>query len=223
MSVPSALTRVSASATSLVPTFFSAVPCSSAGPRCVGPAVARWSDWLPSPRTISGLTLIRADAATRAFSSSSSSFSSAPSAPAPARGSDPNLVRLSRADPGLLVPPIPISQGHPVDESDDTMRARLIYMCRKRGIKETDLLLSTFAKKYLAGFDRERLQEFDDLMEENDWDIFYWATGARPVPDDIAALKIFPILVEHCKNREKTIVRMPDEVGGLDVDGKVKV
>ncbi|KXS15535.1 DUF339-domain-containing protein [Gonapodya prolifera JEL478] len=122
-----------------------------------------------------------------------------------------------------MVPPIPLDQGFPSDEPIDTKRARLVYMSRKRGIKETDLLLSTFAKKYLGTFDEQMLDEYDALLEENDWDIFYWSTGVRPLPDDIASMKIMPILVEHCKNRDREVLRMPDEVGGLDVDGKVKI
>jgi succinate dehydrogenase flavin-adding protein (antitoxin of CptAB toxin-antitoxin module) len=47
---------------------------------------------------------------------------------------------------------------------------------RKRGTLESDLLLSTFAKENLTTMTKSQLQEYDLFMDENDWDIYYWAT-----------------------------------------------
>ena len=63
-----------------------------------------------------------------------------------------------------------------VGEDLKTMRARLLYQSRKRGILETDLLLSTFAHENLQKMDREILDQYDRFLDENDWDIYYWAT-----------------------------------------------
>ncbi|KAJ9605255.1 Succinate dehydrogenase assembly factor 2 mitochondrial [Cladophialophora chaetospira] len=57
-----------------------------------------------------------------------------------------------------------------------TMRARLLYQSRKRGTLESDLLLSTFAAEKLSSMSRAQLQEYDHFLDENDWDIYYWAT-----------------------------------------------
>ncbi|KAG2418175.1 hypothetical protein HFD88_001276 [Aspergillus terreus] len=65
-------------------------------------------------------------------------------------------------------------------EDTTTMRARLLYQSRKRGILESDLLLSTFADVYLAKMNHEQLQEYDRFLDENDWDIYYWATQDAP-------------------------------------------
>lgn len=51
---------------------------------------------------------------------------------------------------------------------------------RKRGILESDLLLSTFADVYLADMTPEELSEYDRFLDENDWDIYYWATQEPP-------------------------------------------
>ncbi|KAI1748701.1 Flavinator of succinate dehydrogenase-domain-containing protein [Xylaria castorea] len=67
-----------------------------------------------------------------------------------------------------------------VGEDEKTMRARLVYQSRKRGILETDLLLSTFADQYLATMSREQMVEYDLFLDENDWDIYYWATQEEP-------------------------------------------
>lgn len=63
-----------------------------------------------------------------------------------------------------------------VGEDDKTKRARLLYQSRKRGTLESDLLLSTFAATHLPTMSAQQLHEYDLLMDENDWDIYYWAT-----------------------------------------------
>ncbi|RSL67000.1 hypothetical protein CEP54_003487 [Fusarium duplospermum] len=63
-----------------------------------------------------------------------------------------------------------------VGEDDATKRARLVYQSRKRGTLESDLLLSTFASKHLPTLSPELLDQYDLLLDENDWDIYYWAT-----------------------------------------------
>ncbi|KAI8946950.1 DUF339-domain-containing protein [Xylaria longipes] len=67
-----------------------------------------------------------------------------------------------------------------VGEDEKTMRARLVYQSRKRGILETDLLLSTFADQYLPTMSQEQMTEYDLFLDENDWDIYYWATQEEP-------------------------------------------
>lgn len=61
-------------------------------------------------------------------------------------------------------------------ESDATTRARLLYQSRKRGTLESDLLLSTFAEAWLGRMSRSQLDQYDRFLDENDWDIYYWAT-----------------------------------------------
>ncbi|KAI1631739.1 Flavinator of succinate dehydrogenase-domain-containing protein [Biscogniauxia mediterranea] len=67
-----------------------------------------------------------------------------------------------------------------VGEDDSTMRARLTYQSRKRGTLESDLLLSTFADTYLPTMTREQMAQYDLFLDENDWDIYYWATQEPP-------------------------------------------
>ncbi|CAG88145.1 DEHA2E13750p [Debaryomyces hansenii CBS767] len=98
-------------------------------------------------------------------------------------------------------------------ESIDVKRARLVYQSRKRGILESDLLLSRFAKRYLSGFSQEELDEYDKLLDEPDWDIYYWATknyDVTPLPDKWKNSKILKLLQEDAENKEKEILRMPE-------------
>ena len=71
-----------------------------------------------------------------------------------------------------------------VGEDDATKRARLIYQSRKRGTLESDLLLSTFASTHLPTMTSSQLDQYDRFLDENDWDIYYWATQD---PNDAAA------------------------------------
>ncbi|KIV99546.1 uncharacterized protein PV09_08846 [Verruconis gallopava] len=77
-------------------------------------------------------------------------------------------------------------------EDMNTMRARLLYQSRKRGTLESDLLLSTFADANLATMTPAQLQQYDLFLDENDWDIYYWATQeppetpAEPAPQGLA-------------------------------------
>ncbi|CAN8106284.1 unnamed protein product [Discula destructiva] len=61
-------------------------------------------------------------------------------------------------------------------EDGETMRARLTYQSRKRGTLESDLLLSTFAATHLPTMTPAQMREYDLFLDENDWDIYYWAT-----------------------------------------------
>ncbi|KAH9941784.1 DUF339-domain-containing protein [Epithele typhae] len=96
--------------------------------------------------------------------------------------------------------------GEPVEQ----MRARLVYQSRKRGTLESDLLLSTFARERLGGMGEGELKEFDRLMDEPDWDIYYWATGKKAPPARWAESTILEELRVHAKNEGKVVRRMPD-------------
>lgn len=98
-------------------------------------------------------------------------------------------------------------------ESLDTKRARLVYQLRKRGILESDLLLSRFAKKHLELFTTAQLDEYDSLLDEADWDIYYWATknyDITPLPMRWQNSEILKLLQHDAENNEKKILRMPD-------------
>lgn len=99
-----------------------------------------------------------------------------------------------------------------VNETLDNKKARLVYQSRKRGILETDLLLSRFAAKYLKDMTPEELEEYDSLLNELDWDIYYWATKnfeTTPLPDKWKNSKILEKLQKFSENKDKEILNMP--------------
>lgn len=99
------------------------------------------------------------------------------------------------------------------NEPIDKKRARLVYQLRKRGILETDLLLSRFAAKYLQAMTYDELVEYDQLLDEQDWDIYYWATrnyDVKPIPERWAKLALMQLLQEMSENKERVMMRMPE-------------
>lgn len=68
-------------------------------------------------------------------------------------------------------------------ETRETRLKRLRLRCWRRGIKEMDLILGRFADTALAGLDEPALDAFEALLEENDWDLYYWVSGAREAPE----------------------------------------
>ncbi|MDX1975122.1 MAG: succinate dehydrogenase assembly factor 2 [Rickettsiales bacterium] len=78
---------------------------------------------------------------------------------------------------------------------------RLRYRSWHRGCKETDLILGHFAETQLAGLSAEQLDRYEQLLDENDMDIWDWLVAtpnATPAPylDIITLLRAFspPIL-----------------------------
>lgn len=89
------------------------------------------------------------------------------------RANKPSVGLIHRAlatasvDPAAADTPIDESLlPQPIDrsyESPEVTRARLVYQSRKRGILETDLLLSTFASKHLSAMSVSEMQEYDKV------------------------------------------------------------
>lgn len=65
---------------------------------------------------------------------------------------------------------------------------RLRMRSWRRGIKEMDLILGRYADNYLSKMSEGRLAEYDNLLSENDQDLYAWVTGTAQVPDHFAAL-----------------------------------
>ncbi|MEM9845904.1 MAG: succinate dehydrogenase assembly factor 2 [Pseudomonadota bacterium] len=58
----------------------------------------------------------------------------------------------------------------------------------RRGIKEMDLLLMTYAEHRLSSLSGEQLDLYEVLLEENDQDLYAWVSGKDVPPDDLSDL-----------------------------------
>lgn len=70
-------------------------------------------------------------------------------------------------------------------ESKDNRIKRLLYQSWYRGCKETDKLLGTFARQKIHQFSQKELDEFEKIMQEQDWDIWNWVSGKAELPEDL--------------------------------------
>ncbi|GAA5928815.1 succinate dehydrogenase assembly factor SDH5 [Sporobolomyces koalae] len=148
----------------------------------------------------------------------------------PALVSDPPVANPSTAsDPWpLKPPPLPpapklpagvktmadlLQTPHPEgrdNEPTETLRKRLVYESRKRGILEMDLILSTFAKERLASLNDTELREYDRFLTLPDWTIFYYVTGKAEAPEPWKSSQVLSELLTHSANKGKEVRRMPD-------------
>lgn len=58
----------------------------------------------------------------------------------------------------------------------------------RRGTREMDLILGPFADRHLAGLSAADLVLYDQLLEENDQDLYQWLTGQQEPPAPLRAL-----------------------------------
>jgi len=76
----------------------------------------------------------------------------------------------------------------PTGEPRETKIRRLKLRSMRRGIKEMDLILGGFAAQGLEGLSDDDLALYDEMLSENDHDMYQWASGQSPAPERFAAL-----------------------------------
>lgn len=65
---------------------------------------------------------------------------------------------------------------------------RLQMRSMRRGIKEMDLILSAYAEARLPQMDDAGLTLYDQMLNENDHDLYLWVSGQAEAPAKYAAL-----------------------------------
>lgn len=83
------------------------------------------------------------------------------------------------------------------DETIENWRKRLIFRSNHRGTKEMDLVMGSFAGQNIADFDGKQLQEYEDILSENDPNLYNWITGAEEAPKSMTSLGVFQLLQSH--------------------------
>jgi antitoxin CptB len=76
-----------------------------------------------------------------------------------------------------------MSAMEPTDAEASVRRRRLVFRAWHRGIREMDLIMGRFAEEHAAALTDAEVEQFEQLMEAPDPDIFLWITGALPTPD----------------------------------------
>ena len=79
-------------------------------------------------------------------------------------------------------------------EELEIKRKRLKMRSMRRGIKEMDLILKNFADLNLNSMSELELEKFENLLLENDQDLYQWSTG------QVDPKKEFINLIQDIKN-----------------------
>ena len=75
-----------------------------------------------------------------------------------------------------------------MSEDRETALRRMTMRSMRRGTKEMDIILSGFAARALAELDPETLALYDQLLEENDQDLYLWVSGQATAPERFSGL-----------------------------------
>ncbi|MGH1452081.1 MAG: succinate dehydrogenase assembly factor 2 [Paracoccaceae bacterium] len=73
-------------------------------------------------------------------------------------------------------------------EPRETRLKRLSMRSMRRGIKEMDIILSRFAAERMAAMTDAQLDRYEQLLDENDQDLYQWVSGQTTPPAALAAL-----------------------------------
>lgn len=68
----------------------------------------------------------------------------------------------------------------------DERRRKLKFRAWRRGFREMDLLMGSFAEKHIGELDEAGLDEFERLLSTPDWEVYAWLVGQKPIPDNHA-------------------------------------
>ncbi|MDD3021087.1 MAG: succinate dehydrogenase assembly factor 2 [Alphaproteobacteria bacterium] len=82
------------------------------------------------------------------------------------------------------------------EEPIENWRKRLTFRAWHRGTREMDLLMGSFAEKYIGGFDRTDLAFFEEILMNNDPDVYEWISGRKEPSAEISS-KVLDLLLAH--------------------------
>ncbi len=81
-------------------------------------------------------------------------------------------------------------------ESIENWRKRLTFRAWHRGTREMDLLIGSFANKYINGFDNDDLVIFEEVLINNDPDVYDWIIGRQLPPAELKS-RVLDLLLGH--------------------------
>ena len=80
------------------------------------------------------------------------------------------------------------------DQNIDVIRKRLYYRAMHRGTKEMDLLLGSFAGKYISELSKLELREFEELLNISDQDLYDFY-NRRLIPSRFADSRVLKLFI----------------------------
>ena len=83
----------------------------------------------------------------------------------------------------------------------ETYKKMIIYKASHRGSKEMDILLGNFINKYVELFNKNELQQFDLILDNDDDDIYQWILGKSDIPNEYQN-RVFSLLLNNTQNQK---------------------
>ena len=87
-------------------------------------------------------------------------------------------------------------QTQPQVETIENWRKRLTFRAWHRGTREMDLLIGSFAEKHINGFDKDDLAIFEEILINNDPDVYDWIIGRQSPPPELKS-RVLDLLLGH--------------------------
>lgn len=81
-------------------------------------------------------------------------------------------------------------------ETTENWRKRLTFRAWHRGTREMDLLIGSFADRNINNFEREDLAIFEEILINNDPDVYDWIIGRQKAPDELKS-RVLDLLLAH--------------------------
>lgn len=81
-------------------------------------------------------------------------------------------------------------------ETLDNWRKKLKFRAWHRGTREMDLIMGSFADLHVESFDEAALTQFEDLLQENDPDLYNWISGREEAPES-QKTPVLSLLLQH--------------------------
>lgn len=80
--------------------------------------------------------------------------------------------------------------------SEENRLGRLRFRSWHRGTREMDLLMGSFADRYLPAFTLKQLDQYQSILEMSDPDLYNWITGKEEVPPEYRS-DVMQMLCQH--------------------------
>jgi antitoxin CptB len=68
-------------------------------------------------------------------------------------------------------------------EGLDARQRKLLFRSWHRGMRETDLILGTFADAEIGDLTEAEIEQYESLLDIPDTELLPWITGERPIPE----------------------------------------
>lgn len=83
----------------------------------------------------------------------------------------------------------------------------MLYHSKMRGWLELDLIMGTFAERYLATLPEQDLADYAKILDEENPDLFKWVSGQDAVPDHLKELGVVQLLLKHVNENHPSTFR----------------